>query len=117
MKAAYPNLVKTIAFTMLLPLLLLFSAASIGHTQPKSDGAVVIFTTTWCPYCKRLRDYLHSLNVEFTEYDIEKSAVGRQKYESLNGHGVPVVLVCTQRLDGFDQGDVKRALKSCGIIQ
>jgi glutaredoxin len=114
MKAAYPNSIKAITVALLLPLFLLFCPTAMSKPTPKEDS-VVIFTTAWCPYCKRLREYLHSKHVQFTEYDIERSPVGKQKYEALSGRGVPVILICSQRLDGFDAGDVDRALEACGI--
>ena len=52
---------------------------------------VVLYATSWCSYCKKTRAFLAENNVEYIEYDIEKSAKGRKQHEQLGGKGVPVL--------------------------
>jgi mycoredoxin len=33
---------------------------------------VTMYTTTWCGYCRRLKDQLHREGIAFTEVDIER---------------------------------------------
>ena len=62
---------------------------------------VVMYSTTWCGVCKRARRYFHQQNIAFQEYDIEKTAKGREDYQRLNGRGVPIILVGNMRMNGF----------------
>ena len=62
---------------------------------------VVMYSASWCGYCDKARSYFNSHGVAFSEYDIETSAKGQQDYQRLGAHGVPVILVGNQRLNGF----------------
>ena len=62
---------------------------------------VVMYSASWCGYCDKARSYFNSHGVAFSEYDIETSAKGQQDYARLGAHGVPVILVGNQRLNGF----------------
>ncbi|MBN1473031.1 MAG: glutaredoxin family protein, partial [Syntrophaceae bacterium] len=33
---------------------------------------VILYTTSWCPYCTKARNFFLSRNIPFTEYDVEK---------------------------------------------
>ena len=37
---------------------------------------VVMYSTTWCGYCKQARNYFQQNNIAFAEYDVEKSDKG-----------------------------------------
>lgn len=64
---------------------------------------VVMYSAAWCGYCKKARNYFNSHGVAFSEYDIETSDKGQRDYERLGAHGVPIILVGEQRLNGFSQ--------------
>ena len=62
---------------------------------------VVMYSTSWCGYCRKARNYMRSENIPFEEYDIEKSAEARREYNKINGRGVPVLLIGDKRMNGF----------------
>ena len=62
---------------------------------------VVLYSTTWCGYCKQARQYFRSNSIPFTEYDVENSRKGRRDYRALGGSSVPIILVGNRRLNGF----------------
>lgn len=64
---------------------------------------VILYSTTWCGYCTRARNFFRKNNIPFTEYDVEKSARGKRDYQKLNGRGVPIILVGKRRLNGFNK--------------
>ena len=68
-----------------------------------ADNAVVMYSAAWCGYCKKARHYFQSHNIVFSEYDVETSEQGRLDYERLGAHGVPVILVGQQRMNGFSE--------------
>lgn len=69
--------------------------------QPAVGPAVVMYATNWCPYCRKARDYFKSEGIEYTEYDIENNPSAKQRYDSLGGKGVPLILVGEKQLAGF----------------
>ncbi len=66
------------------------------------DGKVILYATSWCGYCEKARVLLNENNIEFHEYDIEKSPEGREQYQRLGGKGVPVLLINGEVLKGYD---------------
>lgn len=66
-----------------------------------SPGNVVLYSTTWCGFCKKARNFFRKKGISFKEYDVEKTAKGRRDYARLGGGGVPIILVGEKRLNGF----------------
>jgi glutaredoxin len=62
---------------------------------------VVMYATSWCGYCKMARNYFRGKNIPYVEYDIEQNAQAKKTYDSFGGHGVPVIFVNQERLNGF----------------
>jgi len=62
---------------------------------------VVMYSTSWCGYCKKARNYFSSQGIAFSELDIEKDANAKRQYDSMGGRGVPVILVGEKRMNGF----------------
>lgn len=74
---------------------------------------ITIFSTTTCPYCKQLKDYLKSKNVAFTERLIDADEAAQKDMAVIsNGFlGVPFTLIVddaggTQTVLGFDKGKI-----------
>ena len=63
---------------------------------------VIMYSTSWCGYCKKAARHFRKNNIPFKEYDIEKSKSAAKAYKKLNGRGVPVILVGKKRMNGFD---------------
>lgn len=68
-----------------------------------SNGKVVMYSTTWCGYCRKAREYFRTNKIAFKEYDVETNAKGKRDYKRLNASGVPVILVGKKRLNGFSE--------------
>ncbi len=54
---------------------------------------VVLYSTSWCGFCRKTRQLLGQLKVDFVEKDIEKSAEARREHAAKAGGrgGVPVL--------------------------
>jgi glutaredoxin len=83
------------------------SAGSTGADAPD----VVMLGASWCQYCKTATRLFTEHAIHFCEYDIETSPVGRRLYEEFHGQGVPVILIGTHRLQGYDEDSVMHALR------
>lgn len=90
--------------------------ASLTFKVFAAEQLVVMYSTSWCGHCKAAKAYLTSLHVEYTNYDIETSDIGKQKFQALKGKGVPLIFVGNERIDGFDKPALEKALKDHGLI-
>ena len=79
-----------------------------GYTPPQ----VTLFATSWCGYCRQMREYFAAEKIPYTELDIETSAQARVWHKQLGGGGVPVTLVGEKVIHGYDPDGVSAALAS-----
>ena len=63
---------------------------------------VVLYSTSWCPYCRKARAYLNRNGITFTEYDIEKDVTAKRNYDSAGGRGVPFLVKGNKAQGGFN---------------
>lgn len=64
---------------------------------------VVMYTTSWCPYCSRARMLFASKGVEYTEIDVESVEGARDEMRARTGRtSVPQIFVGDRHLGGFD---------------
>jgi glutaredoxin len=80
-------------------------------TRANQDIKVVMYVTDWCGYCRKAREYLHSLGVNLVEYDIEKDAAKREEMRKLGGRGVPLIDVEGILIKGYGQKSIKDAVE------
>jgi mycoredoxin len=62
------------------------------HTPPADT--LTIYSTTWCGYCRRLKDQLKREGIEYAEVDIERTPEAATFVESVNNGNqtVPTVV-------------------------
>lgn len=83
----------------------------------KSKLDVVLYSTSWCGYCRRARAWMTANGVPFVEKDIEKDPDANAEYRSKSGGygGVPLIDVNGTMVRGFDQprieGLIARAVR------
>lgn len=82
---------------------------AVDTAKPRS-ASITMFSTTWCPHCKRAKSYFAQKGVGFREVDIEASDSGRREFEQYGGKGVPLIIVGERRMRGFDAGAMDRIL-------
>lgn len=74
---------------------------------------ITIYTTTTCPYCKMLKNYLNEKNVDFTEKLVDQDDTAREEMAEASGGfmGVPFSVITKddgskETIVGFDKGKV-----------
>lgn len=78
----------------------------------KKKADVVLYTTSWCPYCRRARDYLRSKGIGFTEYDVERDKEAAARKRQLDGRGgVPFAVINGRFVRGFSASAYDKALQ------
>jgi glutaredoxin len=94
-------------------------AAKLKEAAPAAkSGDVIVYSTTWCGYCKRLKSYLTSKNVRFIEKDVEKDPTAApelaRKMTQANmrpSGGVPWTDVRGTLVGGYDVPKLEAALR------
>jgi len=73
--------------------------------------SVIVYSTSSCPYCTMVKDFLKKKGVSFENYDV---GVDRRRAEEMvrkSGQmGVPVVDVNGKILVGYRPSEIERAL-------
>ncbi len=80
--------------------------------KPKKSNEVILYTTSWCPYCKMAREFFKSRNIYFTDYDIEKDRDAAERKKRLDSRGgVPFAVINGQQIHGYSPSAYERALQ------
>jgi glutaredoxin len=80
--------------------------------QPK----VMLFGASWCALCKKSRWFLEDNDIAYCEYDIEQSTAGAARYQQLGGRAIPLIMVGSQRVEGFNKENIAGALRQEGLL-
>lgn len=65
---------------------------------------IKVYTTSTCPYCKRLKSFLTSNNLSFEEFDVGQDKNAREEMIKKSGQmGVPVIEIEGKIIVGFDR--------------
>lgn len=73
---------------------------------------VMVYSTTWCPYCKMAKEFLGQHKIKFEDINVEKDSQKAEEMIRKSGQqGVPVIDVDGQIIVGFDMEALKQALK------
>ena len=75
-----------------------------------TNPEVIMFGTWWCPYCYQARRYLQSNDINYCEYDIEKSDIGKKRYDETQASAIPALIIGKYLLQGFDENSIEKAL-------
>ena len=84
------------------------------YLPQENDVAVILYSTSWCPYCKALRNTLNQYQIPFTEHDVEKSLPGFVGFWALRAQAVPVCVIGEQVIHGYDGQTITDALIAAG---
>ncbi|MDH4164489.1 MAG: hypothetical protein OEW15_17645 [Nitrospirota bacterium] len=82
-----------------------------NHFDKNGRPRVVVYGTTTCPYCKRMRAHLEERSVPYEFVDASGMGDGRSAFDVLRGRGYPLVFVGFRRIDGDDEAKVDLAVK------
>jgi len=63
---------------------------------------VVMYSTANCPACKMAKSYFTKKGVPYEEHDVNTEPAARAEFQKLGGRGVPLILIGTERMEGFN---------------
>lgn len=72
---------------------------------------MILYTTSWRPYCKKAKAFFDARGIPYTEYDVEKDREAARRKTELGGSGVPFAVVNGERVSGFSPAQYKAAMK------
>ena len=73
---------------------------------------VMVYSTSHCPYCIKLKDFLKQNNVKYVEYNVEEDKEKANEMVEKSGQmGVPVIDIDGTVIVGFDKQAVAKALR------
>jgi glutaredoxin len=106
---------------LILIAILIFIVQNWGHIRdflyPPPDYSaahsekVILYATAWCGYCDKTRELLKANNINYFEYDIEKSEEGYRQHQRLGGGGIPVLLIDGQVVRGYTPSTILELAK------
>ncbi len=87
---------------------------SFKEKRSYGDIRVNLYMNSWCPYCVKARNFLRSLDVQLTEYDIERDRSKREEMlgKSSGSTGVPLIDVEGIIIRGYNPGALKSAIET-----
>lgn len=89
------------------------SANRKSSALPASFGGskkVVMYSTSRCPACSMAKSYFARKGIPYDERDVERSPQAREEFERMGGRGVPLILVGTEKMEGFSEQRLNQLL-------
>ncbi len=75
------------------------------------EHKVIVYSTEWCPWCHKAKDWLKKNNVAFEERDPEKEPKYAEELIKKSGQtGIPVIDIDGNIIVGYNEGEMKRLL-------
>lgn len=72
---------------------------------------VKIYSTSTCPYCIRVKQFLTDNNIDFVNFDVGADSLAAEEMVKKSGQmGVPVLDIEGEIIVGFDKERIKQAL-------
>ncbi len=73
---------------------------------------ITIYSTSTCPYCDKVKDFLRSRRIEFNDIDVSKNRKDADEMIKKSGQmGVPVIEIGKEIVIGADIEKIEKLLK------
>jgi mycoredoxin len=84
-----------------------------------NSAQIIIYSTTWCAFCKTEEQYLTKKGIAYVKKDIEEDKEAYEELMSKSGggfQGVPVTDIAGELVLGFDRLKIDSLIKEKGIV-
>lgn len=84
----------------------------------KTDSQIIIYSTTWCAFCKTEEQYLTKKGIAYIKKDVEADKDAYEELMQKNGgafQGVPVTDIAGSLVLGFDRHKIDELIEEKGI--
>jgi glutaredoxin len=82
----------------------------MSETKKKSQKRVVLFTSSTCHWCNVAKNHFQKHKIRFKQVDITKDKKAALDCANHGCKGVPVVLIGSRWICGFDQKKIDKIL-------
>ncbi len=95
--------------------------ASLSEEQtavtPLPQGGIVLYCTSWCPDCRRARNWLKTNNINFVEIDIDTNPNASEQVKAWNGgkRVTPTLDVGGVVISNYDEAKYAAAVKNMQV--
>lgn len=73
---------------------------------------VTVYSTEWCPWCNKAKEFLKEHDVKFENKDVEKDQKAAEEMVKKSGQsGIPVIDIDGKIVIGFDEKALRELLK------
>jgi glutaredoxin 3 len=73
---------------------------------------VIVYSTLYCPWCNRVKDFLKKHKIKFEDVDVSKDREKAEEMIEKSGQmGVPVIDIDGEITVGFNREKIKKLLK------
>ncbi len=88
------------------------SVSERPSVKPRVPPNVELYTTSWCPWCKKAREYFNDRGIRFTDHDIEKDAGALERKVGIDGDKhVPTAIIGGKVVKGYSPSGYQAALE------
>lgn len=126
-----PKLLKTILAVALIPLCFVaglyagpyarsiyhkafprpeYSAGDFSALYRKAGHQIVMYSTTTCPYCAKVRAIFDEKGVKYTEYQVDVSNEAMLDFKQRGGKFVPLLYIGERQIAGFREEAIREAI-------
>ena len=78
----------------------------------KKSNKVMVYSTSWCPWCKKVKEFLKENKIKFTNRDVEKSKkYADEMIKKSRQKGIPVTIINGKVIVGFEEDKMRKELK------
>lgn len=74
-----------------------------SSTAVPATTAVVLYSASWCGYCKAAKAYLGAHGIAYREIDVDTESGQAAYAQAGGGNGIPLLVAGGQRVQGFSQ--------------
>lgn len=76
-----------------------------------SEGnKAIVYTSTYCPYCTQVKNYLTEQNVEYEERNVDKDEKYAEELWNTGVRSVPVTVIGESKIVGFNRTQLEKAI-------
>ena len=80
-------------------------------------GNVIVYSTTTCPFCVMVKDWLKGKSVKYDDFNVgQNQDKAKEMMEKSGQMGVPVIDIDGEIIIGFDKPKLEAALKKAKKI-
>lgn len=75
------------------------------------ENKVIVYSTEWCPWCHRAKEWLTKQGVKYEDRDVEKEPkFAEEMMKKTKQSGIPVVDINGEAIIGYNEPAMRKAL-------